>query len=117
MVEQQEQQPPQVTVEEFDGGIEGTRNFRLDSGNGLVITLLSYGAMLHSCQFKGKNGAMEEITLNRDDFAAMCDRDKNPYYGATCGRVAGRIGGAKFTIGETEYRLPVNNGEASLHGG
>ena len=31
--------------------------------------------------------------------------------------MAGRIGGAKFTIGENEYRLEANNGDACLHGG
>jgi len=82
-----------------------------------VILLLAYGATLHSCQFKGKDGEMEEITLNRDDFASVCNPDKNPKYGVTCGRVAGRIGGAKFTIGETEHRLEANNGDACLHGG
>lgn len=64
---------------------------------------------------------MEELTLNRDNFAELCDRDKNPKYGVTCGRVAGRIGGAKFTLGEgesaIEYRLEANNGDACLHGG
>ena len=60
---------------------------------------------------------MEEITLNRDDLATICDRNLNPKYGVTCGRVAGRIGGAKFTLGETEYRLEANNGDACLHGG
>ena len=35
----------------------------------------------------------------------------------TVGRVAGRIGGAKYTLGETEHRLIANNGAACLHGG
>ena len=48
MVEQ-EAAAAQVSVEVFDGGIEGTQNFRLDSGNGLVINLLGFGATLHSC--------------------------------------------------------------------
>lgn len=60
---------------------------------------------------------MQEVTLNRQNFADLCNPEKNPKYGATCGRVAGRIGGAKFTIGETEYRLEANNGDACLHGG
>lgn len=55
--------------------------------------------------------------MNRDNYADLRNADKNPKYGVTCGRVAGRIGGAKFTIGETEYRLEANNGDACLHGG
>ena len=60
---------------------------------------------------------MQEVTLNRQNLADLCSPEKNPHYGGTCGRVAGRIGGAKFTIGETEYRLEANNGDACLHGG
>ena len=60
---------------------------------------------------------MEEITLNRQSMADLTNRDKNPYYGSTIGRVAGRITQGKFTIGETEYQVPVNNGNNSLHGG
>lgn len=60
---------------------------------------------------------MEELTLNRGNFADITNPAKNGKYGVTCGRVAGRIAGAKFTIGETEYRLEANNGEACLHGG
>ena len=107
-----------VSVEEQDASeVEGTTSFRLDSGNGLVIQVISYGATLLSCQFKSKTGQIQEVTLNRQNFADLCSREKNPYYGATIGRVAGRIGGAKFTIGETEYRIEANNGEACLHGG
>lgn len=111
-----------ISVVEYDGpGVEGTKNFKLESGNGLEIMLIGYGATLHSCKFKSKAGVLEEITLNRDDFADICNADKNPKYGVTCGRVAGRIGGAKFTLGEgenaTEHRLEANNGDACLHGG
>ena len=60
---------------------------------------------------------MQEITLNRQDLGELTNPDKNPKYGVTCGRVAGRIGGAKFNIGETEYRVEANNGDACLHGG
>ena len=111
-----------VEHEGYEGpGVDGTKNFVLESGNGLEIVLLGYGATLYSCKFKSKSGIMEELTLNRDNFAELCDRDKNPKYGVTCGRVAGRIGGAKFTLGEgesaIEYRLEANNGDACLHGG
>jgi len=111
------EQASSVIVSEMDGEIEGTTNYCLDSGNGLIIRVLSYGATLHSCQFKSRDNQLEEITLNRDNFPDLCNPDKNPKYGVTCGRVAGRIGGAKFTLGETEFRLEANNGDACLHGG
>ena len=51
---------------------------------------------------------------------------KNPKYGATCGRVAGRISNASFTIkdvpgrwytSDQTYYLEANNGTNCLHSG
>ena len=60
---------------------------------------------------------MEEITLNRQSMTDLTNRDRNAYYGVTCGRWACRIGQGKFTIGESEYQLPINENRNSLHGG
>jgi len=57
------------------------------------------------------------MTLNHLD-QDFFNEDKNPHYGATCGRVAGRIANAKFSLdnGKT-CELTANNGPNSLHGG
>lgn len=41
---------------------------------------------------------------------------RNPYFGGLVGRVANRIGNAKFEIDGVQYNLAKNNGENSLHG-
>lgn len=42
----------------------------------------------------------------------------DPYFlGAIVGRVANRIGGAKFNMQDAAYRLTANEGENTLHGG
>lgn len=41
----------------------------------------------------------------------------NPYFGATVGRVANRIGKASFTLDGVKYNLSKNRGENTLHGG
>ena len=41
----------------------------------------------------------------------------NPYFGATVGRVANRVGNAKINIDGTEYSVSPNLGKFQLHGG
>ena len=41
----------------------------------------------------------------------------SPYFGATAGRFANRIAGARFTLDGIEYRLDANDGANCLHGG
>src|SRR5262249_11023312 len=41
----------------------------------------------------------------------------HPFFGSTVGRYANRIAGGKFTLDGREYKLFVNNGPNSLHGG
>lgn len=41
----------------------------------------------------------------------------NPYFGATVGRVANRIGKATFVVDGQRYNVSKNIGENSLHGG
>ena len=69
------------------------------------MTVCDFGAMILSV--KSRVGTLnvddpkyEELTLCRDDITSLRNRDLNPYYGATIGRVAGRIGDGKFTIAD-----------------
>lgn len=43
-------------------------------------------------------------------------QNDSTYFGAIVGRVANRIGGAKFTINGTTYKLVANEGNDTLHG-
>ena len=42
---------------------------------------------------------------------------RSPYFGATVGRVANRIAGAKFVLKGVQYNLSANDPPNSLHGG
>ena len=91
------------------------RLFTLTNANGMSAAVTDYGALLVSLQAADREGAVGEITLGFDALAGYLG--KHPYFGATVGRYANRIGGARFTLDGQEYRLAANNGENHLHGG
>lgn len=74
------------------------------------VTVLTYGATVQSLKYKGK-----ERILGYDSLEEYVSA--SGYLGATVGRYAGRIGGAKFNLGGKEYKLFKNEGENCLHGG
>ena len=61
------------------------------------------------------SGQHVDLVLGSDDLNWY--RGIGRYTGASCGRVAGRIRNAKFTLEGKEYKLFKNSGENSLHGG
>ena len=50
-------------------------------------------------------------------FSSGFVQKNDPYFGAVLGRVANRIGGAKFTLSGIHYNLTQNVGSNQLHGG
>lgn len=51
------------------------------------------------------------------DFNKGYQNPLNPYFGATVGRVANRIGWARITIENQTYNVTANLGKHTLHGG
>jgi aldose 1-epimerase len=42
---------------------------------------------------------------------------RHPNFGSTVGRYANRIGGARFSLNGTDYKLTANSGKNTIHGG
>lgn len=78
----------------------------------LRVSVLSYGATITSIVDKVLG---RELVLGFDDEQSYVESDK--YFGCTIGRVANRISNGCFRLGDTEYKLAVNNGPNHLHGG
>lgn len=99
------------------GEVEGhaAEWFTLKNNQGVEITLLSYGANLSSVKMPDKEGRPEEITLGFDSLEHYLG--PHPYFGATIGRYANRIGGGEFSLEGRAYPLAANNGPNHLHGG
>ncbi|KAK7388956.1 hypothetical protein VNO78_23786 [Psophocarpus tetragonolobus] len=79
------------------------------------LNLTNYGATIISVITPDKHGKLADIVLGYDSI----DSYKNDavYFGALIGRVANRIGGAKFTLDGKTYKLPANDHGNTLHGG
>lgn len=90
--------------------------FTLTNKNGLKAQVSNFGAILVSLQVPDRKGRMADIVLGKDNLQGYLDG--HPCFGAICGRVAGRIGKARFKIGGKTYTLATDNkGINNLHSG
>ena len=90
--------------------------YTLRNRAGVLVQFMSYGGIVTRIETPDRAGRMADITLG---FASAADYQQ-PHagsFGALIGRYANRIGGARFSLDGTEYRLSANDGENSLHGG
>ena len=112
-----EKQPMSAKREFFGQTPDGKQvdMYTLVNTDGVTAKIISYGAILVSLEVPDREGKFDDIALGFDNLDDYIER--NPYFGATVGRYANRIGGAKFTLDGIEYNLAVNNGPNSLHGG
>ena len=87
----------------------------LDSGHGLRVRVIAYGASLQEVVAPDRHGKGANILLG---YAKLDDYLKKPqYFGATVGRYANRIAKGRFVLDGYAYQVPVNDGPNSLHGG
>jgi aldose 1-epimerase len=86
--------------------------------NGQVrLGLLSYGASIRSLEMPDKKGAFGPVHLSLDSVEQYQNAALNPYLGASVGRYANRIAGAKFGLDGNLVELTPNEGGNQLHGG
>ncbi|OMP03437.1 Aldose 1-/Glucose-6-phosphate 1-epimerase [Corchorus olitorius] len=88
--------------------------YELKKGH-MSVKFTNWGASIISLVLPDKYGNMGDITLGYDSVKDYMN--DTTYFGGVVGRVANRIGGAKFTLNGTEYKLKANEGKNMLHGG
>jgi aldose 1-epimerase len=87
----------------------------LTSSKGLRARITNFGATLVSMEAPDRHGNLADIALGFDTLESYVK--PNGYIGATAGRYANRIGGARFVLDGVEYKLTANEGVNQLHGG
>ncbi len=89
--------------------------YLIDNGQGLSAEILSYGGIVKNLYVTDKNGVKTDVVLG---CGTLCDYMRNDgYLGALIGRHANRIAGGSFELNGNTYRVSVNEGANSLHGG
>jgi aldose 1-epimerase len=91
------------------------KGFTLRNGNGMVVKVMEYGAIIMEVQALDRRGAATNVVLG----AQTLDEYVKGFAGsaAAIGRFANRISNARFVIDGKEYKLTANNGKNHIHGG
>jgi aldose 1-epimerase len=103
--------------EKFGALPDGTviQEVRLAAG-GMMASVLSWGAVLRDLVVPDRAGAPRRVVLGLATLEDYLAHSRN--FGAICGRVANRIGNARFTLDGRECQLTANyRGRHMLHGG
>lgn len=82
---------------------------RLKHPNGFLVDVVNYGATIIHVGPEGEN-----LTYCHTDMKLMEDRKLNPYFGATCGRVA-NISSSVMTVDGKEFKVAPNFGTSGVH--
>ena len=105
----------QVTWQPFGvtAGGQAVEQWTLTAGD-YTLEVLTLGGIIRSFTVPAPEGK-RDIVLGCDTLAEYEAGDK--YLGALIGRVANRIGGARFALNGQSYSLAANSGPNCLHGG
>jgi aldose 1-epimerase len=106
-----------ITKQPFGSTTDGTPVdlYTLTNDHGIVVKITNYGGIITHVQAPDRSGKPGDVVLGFDTLAEYVE--KNPFFGALCGRYANRIAGGKFTLNGVTYPLLQNNGKNHLHGG
>ncbi|XP_035773837.1 galactose mutarotase-like [Anopheles albimanus] len=116
--------PVTLTVDGFGtvahpktGTTETVKRFTWRNRAGVTVQAITYGAIITSIQVPDRKGRFEDVVLGFDDIPGY-QTPNNPYFGATIGRIANRVGGGRFTLNGQEYQVTRNfENRHQLHGG
>jgi aldose 1-epimerase len=101
-------------MEVFGTTAEGEPVYRVKlAGGGLTANVITWGAVIQDLRLEGHEAPLVLGFERFDDYPVH-----SPYFGATPGRCANRIGAGRFMLDGKPYQLELNErGVTHLHGG
>ncbi|BAL87620.1 putative aldose 1-epimerase [Actinoplanes missouriensis 431] len=90
--------------------------YELTNANGMRVRILGYGGIVQSIEVPDRDGTIANVALGFDDPQGYRDHP-GPYFGAIIGRFGNRIASGTFDLDGSTWKVPVNDGPNSLHGG
>jgi aldose 1-epimerase len=89
--------------------------YTLKNAKGAEAKVTTFGATLTELWMPDRSGKLGDVVLGFDNLQGYLG--KEPFFGATIGRVTNRIAKGKFTLDGKEYSLEINDPPNTLHSG
>ena len=107
-----------VVKREFDKNSKGEQAYFYEITNaaGMKAVVTDFGATLHSLYVPDKDGNFRDVVWGYDTVEEY-EIDNGPFFGATVGRIANRVGGSVVTINGVDYQMETNERTNCLHSG
>ena len=89
----------------------------LRNARGAEVHFINYGGIITQIDVPDRRGRKTNVALGFGSLADYEAHNQDYRFGAIIGRYAGRIAGARFSVGGKEAKLVANDGPNALHGG
>lgn len=106
-----------LSKSDFQMQVAGKQNnlYVLTNKKGMEVCMTNFGARIVSVMAPDKNGKFGDVVLGFDSIGGYLNNQSD--FGAFIGRYANRIKHGQITLGDSTYKLSINNFGHTLHGG
>lgn len=97
---------------------QSVNKYILTNDNGMSVSVLELGGIITHLMVPNNQGEIVDVVLGFDSLKPYVEHDSH-YFGAVIGRVANRIEGSRFQVGDEDVNLDGNayGGKHCVHGG